>query len=641
MPGGFVGVDVFFVVSGFLIGSIILDDLRGGRFRFGHFYARRIRRLFPALIVVLLASFALASIYLLESELRQFGRHVAAASLFVSNFALWSESGYFDTAAQAKPLLHLWSLGIEEQFYLAWPAVMWLAWRRPRLLTAAVLAMAIVSFAIELALTPRDPVGAFFSPVTRFWQLLAGVALAANRDAVAARLPVSARLAIAWLGLFLIGIATMAIDQAAAYPGTWALAPTMGTVALVAAGPRTWVHERVLANRGLVWIGLVSYPLYLWHWPLLSFAHILQQDGMPVRMGLVALSFALAWFTWRAIERPIRFGSRRGRARIVALVGAMAAIGIWGFLASNGAVSSFGSGQLRDYEAEIRWTYDRTAQLKPVEFDTRDFAGAAKLKADLLEHAKIMRLGWIPSGNPRKTLYLGDSHMEMYWGRIDQLIVDRPDEARSAVFLTASAFLPVPAAQTDSRANPQMAGLADAAISYALWDKSIDTVVIGARWPGHFGEEGRESPFFVMEDGKPARLMRGRRANQLAYASFGEMLRRLRDGGKRVFVVLDTFEGKVSIERSWKGFRLSGSPREARVFLERQAEDRAGLAAAAREAQAEIIDPLPTLCPDGVNCPVTYDGGHPVYMDGLHLSERFVRNRVGYLDRTLLLTPKR
>lgn len=178
MKGGFIGVDVFFVISGFLISTIIFESLDKGTFTFAEFYARRIKRIFPALLIVLIASYAFGWFALLADEYMQLGKHIAAGAGFVSNFVLWGEAGYFDNSAETKPLLHLWSLGIEEQFYIIWPLVLWLAWKRKFSYLTITVVIASISFYFNIKEVEKDTVAAFYSPVTRFWELLSGSILA-------------------------------------------------------------------------------------------------------------------------------------------------------------------------------------------------------------------------------------------------------------------------------------------------------------------------------------------------------------------------------------------------------------------------------------------------------------------------------
>jgi peptidoglycan/LPS O-acetylase OafA/YrhL len=325
VPGGFIGVDVFFVISGYLISSIIIGGLQDGRFTFTNFYARRIRRIFPALIVVLAACYAAGWFLLFADAYMQLGKHIAAGAGFVANFVLAREAGYFDNAGETKPLMHLWSLAIEEQFYLVWPLAAFLIWkgRLNFLIAAGVILTA--SMATNLDTVRRDLVGDFYSPSTRFWELMAGTMLAclevdagrfSRRFAEALQQVRAMRMwrdAMALAGALLLIGATFGLDRTRHYPGAWAVLPVGGTFLLLAAGPDAWFNRAVWARRPLVWVGLISYPLYLWHWPLLSFARLLMNGTPPplVRVGAVVVSVGLAWLTYRVIESPIRFGPRR------------------------------------------------------------------------------------------------------------------------------------------------------------------------------------------------------------------------------------------------------------------------------------------------------------------------------------------
>lgn len=331
--GGFVGVDIFFVISGYLISTIILESLSANTFSLRAFYARRIRRIFPALLVVLLAVFGIGWFLLFAVEFKQLGKHIAASAGFVSNVVFWSESGYFDTLAETKPLLHLWSLSIEEQFYLIWPVLLWgvAKQRLNPLLTTTVLALA--SFALAAYEFRQDAVAAFFLPQYRAWELLLGAILAqralSTRGLDLPRVGRSNLQSVA--GLTLIALA-VAFTPRNAFPGWWVLMPTVGAVLVIKAGPTAVLNRRLLSCAPLVWVGLISYPLYLWHWPLLSFGRIVV-GGVPspgYRAGAIAVSVGLAWATYRAIERPVRFG-RPSIARIATLAVSMLVVGFFGY----------------------------------------------------------------------------------------------------------------------------------------------------------------------------------------------------------------------------------------------------------------------------------------------------------------------
>lgn len=317
--GGFVGVDIFFVISGFLISKHIWEELDTGTFSIKTFYARRVRRIFPALGVVLLACVVMGWVILAPGEYEQLGKHVVAGAAFLSNIVFWKESGYFDNAADTKPLLHLWSLGIEEQFYIVWPLFLAFFWRYTRHLGWALLSVLGASLAYSVVVVRHDAATDFYSPLTRFWELALGAGLAH----IAAHKPtISAmhRALLSWLGLCLILIAVAFIEKNYHFPGAWALLPTIGAACLIYAGEGAWLNRHVLSQRLLVWVGLISYPLYLWHWPLLSFARIMESEtpSIEMRFWLVATSVVLAWLTYRLLERPVR-SRPRSRSIVVML----------------------------------------------------------------------------------------------------------------------------------------------------------------------------------------------------------------------------------------------------------------------------------------------------------------------------------
>ena len=348
-PGGFAGVDVFFVLSGYLISQLVMRALADGTFRFREFFVRRLVRLGPALAIVLVGCWAAGWLTLLPVEYAQLGAHIAAGAGFVANIVFWQESGaYFDAGAASKPLLHLWSLGVEEQFYLVWPLCLAAAWRWRVPLLPVVLALGAVSFAINLATVGTHPAAAFYLPFARFWELAAGGALAclAFGPASDARLRRPSWLSRAadhvpsWLpsissaaGLALLG-ASMAVLGGRAVPGWWAVLPVAGAVLLIAAGERSWVNRVVLSHPALTFVGVISYPLYLWHWPILTFTRIVtSREPAPLVIAAAAGgSVLLAWLTYRFVEQPAQAGYREGLdgwlpARLVAALAMSAAVG--------------------------------------------------------------------------------------------------------------------------------------------------------------------------------------------------------------------------------------------------------------------------------------------------------------------------
>jgi len=318
LSGGFIGVDVFFVISGYLITRLILRAAQAQQLSLRHFYAQRVRRIFPSLLLVLATSLVAGWFCLTATEFEQLGRHAASGAVFVANFMHWREAGYFDNAADTKPLLHLWSLSIEEQFYLFWPLAMLLLQRMPRRALAVLLLVLAASLAYSLRLAWNgDFTGDFYSPLSRFWELLLGGALAF----VLLKRPLWGRAwrpAAAVVGLAGLLASGFLLHKSMPFPAHWALLPTVAAALLIFAGMSNPVNTVLLASRPLVFVGLISYPLYLWHWPLLAFSRILAAQTPPweVRFLLVLLSALLAWLTYRWIERPIRFGHHKRRALV-------------------------------------------------------------------------------------------------------------------------------------------------------------------------------------------------------------------------------------------------------------------------------------------------------------------------------------
>jgi peptidoglycan/LPS O-acetylase OafA/YrhL len=308
MPGGFIGVDIFFVISGFLITGIVGRKLDQQRFSLMTFYSRRIRRIFPALVVVLAVTLVLGWLWMLPGPYAQLSSDVFASAAFFPNIALMLQSGYFGVESASKPLLHVWSLGIEEQFYLFWPLILMLGARLRLNLLAVSCVIALASFVLNVALIDSNPVGTFYLPFTRAWELLAGAALACGWS----RISQSGRASNlrACVGLILIGVALSVLDTQRAFPGWWALLPVTGTALLLSA-PAAWFCRTVLGSRPMVWIGLISYPLYLWHWPLLVFFAIIKFGPLTLaeRELILIASVLLAWLTYRMVESPFRFGS--------------------------------------------------------------------------------------------------------------------------------------------------------------------------------------------------------------------------------------------------------------------------------------------------------------------------------------------
>ncbi len=326
--GGFVGVDVFFVISGFLITRIIAREIAAGTFSIVNFYERRIRRIIPALVVVLAFTALMALALMPPATLVEVGRSVVAAALSVSNILFWLNTDYFAAPVDEVPLLHTWSLGVEEQYYLVFPLVLLASFRfrDGRFVRAAVVAMAAGSLLASVAFVARFQEAVFYLAPFRFWELLIGSLLAIGP--LRAPRSTQVREAAAWLGLALIGASVLLYTEETLFPGAAALPPCLGAALVIYAGldAEPTLAGRLLSSKVPVAIGLISYSLYLWHWPLIVFSGYLPAFGEGwAKAAVVLLSFLAGALSWKYVEQPFRNRPAVGRRPVFA--GAGAAIG--------------------------------------------------------------------------------------------------------------------------------------------------------------------------------------------------------------------------------------------------------------------------------------------------------------------------
>ncbi len=605
LPGGFVGVDVFFVISGFLICGLIFASLNAGGFSFRKFYARRVRRIFPALALVLGVSFCAGLLFLLGSENAQLGSFIAAGAAFIANLVLWQNTAYFDTASAVNPLLHLWSLGVEEQFYLVWPLVLVVAWKLRANLLAVTLIVLIGSFALNVATVHSDPQSDFYSPFTRFWELQVGGSLAYALIFIPTARPGEIfREVLAWCGLACtVGAAVILSDQSP-FPGWWALLPTVGTGLLLIAGPEAWLNRSILAHPVVVWIGLISYPLYLWHWPLLAFARVVTtpQLSVPVALAIVALSVGLAYLTYAYVERPIRMRNPDWRV-VGGLCAAMAVVGVAGLLSYKGLIparsQSFDT-RLNQVTSDWIWT--------KVTFDGTSIS-------PLILHGST----------DRKVVFLGDSHMEMYSPRVRELYATQKPRLTS-VFATTSGCPPLGDTHRHNYADYQCDAFYRASMQMAS-QPNVERVVFAAFWESWAGG-----------------ALRGR-VDQ-SFGTLQQAITGLVRSGKRVYIILPSpvsaaFVPQSLIGSRWKG-AFSALAFEPNASVNRGEIEswnglsaiREKLVAVARASGAVAIDPFVYVC-SAVACPATVDG-EPLYSDRDHLRATYVAAHPLFIDDVVL-----
>lgn len=631
LPGGFIGVDVFFVISGYLISTIIFKGMESGRFSLLEFYGRRIRRIFPALALVLGICLAAGWFLLLPDEYARLGKHTAASSVFLQNWQLRNEAGYFNQLEASKPLLHLWSLAIEEQFYLLFPLLIYLVRKLRLSIATSILFLGMISFYLNVRYVASEPERTFFLLPTRAWELLIGCFLASvssngqlgwiiprweirwNTRFVLGKAHLPSWDVLSWIGLALLLISIVAINKKLSFPGWWALLPTVGTFLLLHAGPNAWVNRNLLACRPLVFIGLVSYPWYLWHWPLLSFLHIVHPDDLSVAVRLFALagSFILAGLTYLCVERPLRFGGWP-RAKTASLAAALSVLGLLGYLLNqkSGVPERFDERILQIEKAAGEWAYP------------------GNLVSDSVRGIHLYRMS---SKREATTLFLGDSNIEQYFPRMEALIGSAPSEVNSIIFKTGGGCLPIPGAEYD-REHKHCSTLMSDALEIIKYRPQIDTIVIGAQWNGYLGAGyGMAQP---VQAGGPA--------YQNMLVSLQDYMTSLRKLGKRVYLVLNIptgnqFDPKYMIKRDVT--QLSDALSIRNVSVARQSLEEAygqiqkDLTASAARAGATVIDPISALCTEV--CSTADISGNPIYKDLSHLRPSYVREHATFMDVTL------
>jgi len=625
--GGFVGVDVFFVISGFLISTIVFESLDRGVFSFGEFYARRIKRIFPALLLVLIASFAFGWFALLADEYKQLGKHMAAGAGFVSNFALWNEAGYFDHSAEVKPLLHLWSLGIEEQFYIVWPFLLWLAWKRKiNLFTVAVL-VAAVSFYLNLKGVNKDATATFYSPQTRFWELLCGSLLAwltlykkeafgrlklkldtwlcavlyreqpANNGKTFADL-------LSVIGFLLLVAGFWRINNETAFPGKWALAPVLGAVLMIAAGSQAWFNRFVLSNKILVWFGLISFPLYLWHWPILSFLRIMESDvpGRGIRIAAVLLSVALAWLTYKFVERPIRLGKDENK-KLYVLITLMVACGVTGY--STYKADGF----------EFRDGLHKTASFVELTKEYPHMPYRNEACDTSHPELKVLFFCLISKQSPPEVLILGDSHSNQYYKSLARKLPDT-----SVMNLGTQRCLPFSSAT--HRVTNDCAPKIAAALTFVTETTSIKTIYLAGYW------SSLASGGFVVENEnyRQPRTLTDKDAS--SFVDAGEkFLAELAKSGKEIIFLNDAPDLDFNIRtcfdsrplvlgqkkiREVCGISSSGFKERYKIYADTLAK------ITASAPSVKIYSPVDLFCDDEL-CKATLNG-KPLYYNSDHLT---------------------
>jgi len=612
LPGGFIGVDVFFVISGYLITSIISDDLKRGAFSVMNFYARRVRRIFPTLLAVLVSCLLFGWFALLADEYRQLSKHTVASAGFFVNFIFWREVDYFDNIAETKPLLHLWSLSIEEQFYLVWPWLMlWLA-RQDRRWTFWIGILASASFVYGCMLAVSDTTAAFYSPLSRFWELaLGGLATKVQWVGWSGRGRVRIQNVLSLAGLLLIGCGFVVIDKNKAFPGLWALLPALGATFLLVAGAEALVNRTLLARRAFVLIGLISYPLYLWHWPLLSFARIVEsQTPAPgFRALMVAAAFFLAWITWQCVERPLRH-RRASRALVLMLAAAMLSVGSFARVVML-------KGGLPDRVADFEQRSARFHQDNLVEESDAQCQQVIGLGS--LRYCRL----YDPL-RPATIALMGDSHANRLF---DPLSATYAKQGYNLLQLGGAGCVPYWDMETGRGAQfNECDQLINSLLTYLERSSSIRSVLLLHRGPLHLTgidpgrPPGAGGHFFLRDNLDPSSD-----ADSAMRSGMERTVARLTAAGKRVTLLVDwpelEFDPRACLSRpfSWRDLRGNECRLDRTRVEQRNQRYLDIIRAVGREhLESRIIDMQVPLC-DADSCYVVMDGVI-LYRDADHLN---------------------
>lgn len=480
-PGGYVGVDVFFVISGYLITSIVFREIHAGDFSLGRFYERRIRRLLPALLVVMVISFIVAWQLLLPNDFRMFSEALIAASLFAANAYFWKKTDYFSDSVEFLPLLHTWSLAVEEQFYIVFPPTLLLICRyRPRWLPWALAVLLLASLGLsELALGDR-PESSFYLPHHRAWELLAGAVLSIG--AFPAPTAVRTRNIMAATGLTLIATCIFFYDKNTAFPGLSAFPVVLGTALVIHAGNGgNSLIGGWLGSKLLVFFGLISYSLYLWHWPLFVFVRYVLEPGQSSLLfdaGLLISAIGIATFSWRYVERPFRRGRGKQHRSSVFATGSLALV-IMILLALPGVLSRGAPGRFPSDVVDIA----AVAQ-EEIPFRKPCFG----LKPDQVNVPDtVCTIG--VHGEPEFLLW-GDSHALALAHGVDLAAKELGESGR---FLGRSVCPPT---ISQVGANPYRKNCAEfnhAVLRYLQGQPSIRTIVLAGYWARYLDEPLKDS----------------------------------------------------------------------------------------------------------------------------------------------------
>ncbi|PUB34000.1 peptidoglycan/LPS O-acetylase OafA/YrhL [Pseudomonas sp. GV105] len=616
VTGGFVGVDVFFVISGFLITSIIWRERQAGRFSFVDFWARRARRILPALFVMMAATLAVGWFLLAPKDYEELGRSAHYQVIFTSNLLFSRQHGYFDAASDIKPLLHTWSLAVEEQFYILFPLLLALLSSRLKHWRLALFAVLLVSFGMSVWAVSHQPQKAFYLLHMRAWELLAGAMLAVMPKVEWRASPPLAQ-AVSLASLALILAAIFGFDRHTPFPGAAALLPVLGVVGLIWANGQqaTWVG-RLLSSRLMVGLGLISYSWYLWHWPVFVYANYAAVDGLSVAelAGLMLLSLVLGYLSWRFVETPFR-EKRLLAGRKAILAGAAAGIlclGLTGLaLREADGVPWRLSEQALRYAQAKKWSPELTACL-----------------ADKNTPDERLFCHFGPQSHSVSALVWGDSHATA-------LIPALKDAAkRHDISLVQASF--AGCVPLDGLENITQCAHFNQRVEQALAAQSFSDVVLAARWSLYlYGQISGDKEHALKDPGtgKYVRAVAEQRFEQ----GLRERIQGLRAAGHHVWLIKEAPLQEIIVPYRLSRLAMMHRPVDGEGLPVAEHEKRQAFITrlfdelAAADSGVTVLDPAPLLCGADGLCRVELDG-RALYTDDNHLSDVGARHVQAFLE---------
>lgn len=621
LPGGFIGVDIFFIISGYLIGATVLNDYDNKKFSFLKFYQKRLIRIIPLLVVVLATISILGYFLLTPAEFKSLGRHLAAASVFGSNFQLLKEINYFAAAADTKPLLHLWSLGIEEQFYLALPFLLMFFGRKKERSFYLILATIIVSFLYCCYLLRINQGASFFRPESRFWELLIGVAYS-RFEGIYSKKEIKIKKYFGIVGFLLCLVGIVFFKGNGLFPGVNALVPTIGALLIIISGNDGLVNKTLFSNAIIVFVGKISYSLYLWHWPFLSITHLFYPEKVPFKATLVAIfvAFLFSIFTYFFVEKPLKHLNDK-KKKMVSIFSLFA------------LVSLFVCGRMI-YKEKIKQSFVEEevsllmeASMQWVDFSKIIKSGGAYFTEN--EYGKFITRG----RGPVKIAFVGDSHSEQYFPLVERF-VEIEDPRYTVYFLTrpgCSGLLDVKHKDTSKK---DCYKFFEDGYKF-LENEKISKVIFSSFWGAYFTNQ---IDAYIEKDGERFVLDKDSQGFELAMMSIQKNLKRFKSLGVDTYIIPSIpfgyrFQPTNMFERrlSYPSFKIKYTPFDLEKFYQTYGHIINRLKEVAHNSGATVIDPIPFLCREK-ECDVLDIDGRPMYVDANHFRIPFVREKMHFLD---------